>query len=104
MTPPIWMPSVLVRTCRRWLATMPTARPPIHAQDRQISSAGDAIAHDGGELRNPNRGNNRIIPKDAPEVVLIWKNFILHWQKYAGEIDQINQWQIVFECDPLRAN
>jgi len=58
----------------------------------------------GSELRNPSRGNDRIISKDAPEVVLIWKNFILHWQEYAGRIDQVNQWQIVFECDSLRAN
>jgi hypothetical protein len=74
------------------------------AQHRQISAAGNAIAHDGGELRNPSGGDNRIIPKDAPEIVLIWENFILHRQKYTGGIDQIDQWQIVFECDPLRAN
>ena len=74
------------------------------AQHRQIGAAGDAIAHDGSELRNPSRGNDRIISKDAPEVVLIWKNFILHRQKYAGGIDQVNQRQIVFECDPLGAN
>src|SRR5437899_2971796 len=107
MTPPIWIPSVLVRTCKRWLATIPTA-PRRHqdlvAQHRQIGAAGDAIAHDGGELRNAGRGDDRIISKDPPEVVLIWKNFILHRQKYAGRIDQVNQWQIVFECDPLRAN
>ena len=74
------------------------------AQHRQIGAAGDAIAHDGGELRNPRRGNDRVIAKDAAEVVFIWKNFILHRQKYAGRIDQVNQRQRVFECDPLRAN
>src|SRR5437879_2221834 len=45
------------------------------AQHRQIGAAGDAIAHDGGELRNAGRGDDRIISKDPPEVVLIWKNF-----------------------------
>src|SRR6266496_937559 len=69
-----------------------------------VDSAGHTIAHDGGELRNASRGNDRIISKDAPEIVLIWKDFVLHRQKYAGGIDQIDQWQIVFECDPLRAN
>jgi len=42
--------------------------------------------------------DNRIISKDAPEVVLIWKNFILQRQKYAGGINQVKSVQIVFDA------
>ena len=74
------------------------------AQHRQISSAGDTVAHDRGKLRNARRGNDRVISEDATKIIFIRKNLILHGQKYASGIDEINDGQRAFKGDPLRAN
>jgi len=74
------------------------------AQDRQVAAAGDAVAQDGRELRHAGGGEHGVVAEDAAEVVLVRKNFILHRKKHTGRIDQINQWKIIFESDPLRAD
>ena len=74
------------------------------AQHRQIRAAGDAVAHDGGELRNPRGGDDGVVAEDPAEIVFVGKNFVLHRQENAGGIDQINQRQRALEGDALGAN
>ncbi len=74
------------------------------AQHRQIRAAGDAVAHDGGELRKARGGDDGVVAKDAAEIVFVGKNLVLHRQKDAGGIDQVNNRQRAFEGDALGAD
>ena len=74
------------------------------AKHRQIGAAGDAVAHDRGELRDARGGNDGVVAKDPAEVVFVRKNLVLHRKKNAGGIDQINERQRAFEGDALRAD
>ena len=71
------------------------------AQHRQVAAAGDAVAHDGGILRNARRRDHRVVAKDAAEVVLVGKHIFLQRQKDAGRIDEIDQRQAIVKGDPL---
>ena len=73
------------------------------AENGQISPARNTVPHDRRELRNSRRGNDRIISKDPAKIVFVRKNLVLHRQKDAGGIDQINDRQRALESDPLRA-
>ena len=73
------------------------------AENGQISPARNTVPHDRRELRNSRRGNDRIISKDPAEIVFVRENLVLHRQKNAGRIDQINNWERTFESDSLRA-
>ena len=74
------------------------------AKDREISSAGHAVSHDGGKLRNPGRGNDGVVAEDPAEIVFIGKNFVLERQKNSGGINEVDDGQRAFERDSLRAN
>ena len=74
------------------------------AHHRQISAAGDAHAHDGGDLRNAHRAHHRVIAKHAAEIVGIRENVLLQRQKNARGIDQIDRGNAVFDRDVLRAD
>jgi len=74
------------------------------AENWQIRSAGDAVSHDGRELRNAGGGDDRVVPKDPSEIVFIGKNLILHRQKNPGGIDEVNNGQVAFEGDALSAD
>src|SRR3979490_1490747 len=60
------------------------------AKDWKVRATSHAIPHDRTEPRNPGGRNHGVISKDPAEVVFVGKNFILHRQKDAGRIDQIN--------------
>ena len=65
---------------KRWAGKIQTAslcHQDLIAKDRQISSAGNAVSHDGGKLRDPGRGDNGVIAKDPTEIVFIGKNLVL---------------------------
>ncbi len=74
------------------------------AHHRQISAAGHAHAHDGGDLRNPHGAHHRVIAKDAAEIVGIRKNILLQGQKNARGIDQVDGRDMVFNGDILRSD
>ena len=74
------------------------------AEHRQIGAAGDAVAHDRGELRNARGGDDGVVAKDPAEIVFVGKDFVLQRQKDAGRIDQVDQRQRAFEGDPLGAD
>ena len=71
------------------------------AEHGQIRSAGDAIAHDGGVLRHAHGAEHRVVAEDPAEVVLVGKNLVLHGQKNAGAVDEIDQGEIATRCDLL---
>ena len=74
------------------------------AKHREIGAAGDAVAHDRGELRDARGGDNGVVAKDPAEVVLVGKNFVLHREENAGGIDQINDRQCALKGDALRTD
>ena len=47
------------------------------AQHRQVAAAGDAVAHDGRELRNARGRDDGVVAEDAAEVVLVGKDLVL---------------------------
>ena len=56
----------------------------------QIAAAGDAVAHDGRDLRNARGRDHGVVAKDAAEVVFVGKDLVLQRQKDAGRIDQVD--------------
>ncbi len=57
--------------------------------NREIGAAGDAHAHDGGDLRDAHGGHARVVAEDAAEVVLVGEDVFLQRQKNAGGVDEI---------------
>ncbi len=74
------------------------------AENGQIRAAGDAVAHDRGELRNARGGDDGVVAEDAPEIVLVREDLVLHRQKDSRGIDQIDDRHVAFEADPLCAD
>ena len=72
------------------------------AEHGQIPAAGDAVSHDGGDLRHAHGGEDGVIAEDAAEIVLVGKDFVLQRQHHAGRIDEVNQRQPIHHGDPLR--
>ena len=54
------------------------------AQHRQVAAAGDAVAHDGGELRDARGRDDGVVAEDAAEVVLVGEDLVLQRQEDAG--------------------
>ena len=52
--------------------------------DREIRAAGDAHAHDGGDLRDAHGGHDGVVAEDAAEVVLIGEDIFLQREEDAG--------------------
>ncbi len=71
---------------------------------RQIRAAGNAHAHNGGELGDTRGRHHGIVAKDAAEVVGVRKDIFLQRQENAGGIDQIDGRKLVINGDVLRAN
>ena len=65
------------------------------AQDRQVRTSGDAVAHDGGILGNALRREDGVVAEDPAEVVFIGEDLVLHGQKNARRVDQVNHGQPV---------
>ena len=61
-----------------------------------------ARPHDGGDLRNPCGRHPRLVEEDAPEVISVGKDLILHGKECATRIDQADARQTVLQCDFLR--
>jgi hypothetical protein len=68
-----------------------------------VRAAGRARAHDDGDLRDAARGELRLVVEDPPEVLAVREDFILHRQKRAARIDEIDARQAILERDLLRA-
>ncbi len=71
------------------------------AHDGQIGASRHATAHDGRNLRDAFAGEDRVVAKDAPEVLLVGKDLVLHRQIYACRIHQVDDGHVVFERDLL---
>ena len=71
--------------------------------DGQIGAAGDAHAHDGGDLRDAHGGHARVVAEDAAEVVLVGEDVFLQRQEDAGGVDEIEGGEMVLHRDVLRA-
>src|ERR1700693_1480322 len=72
-------------------------------EHRQIGATCHAVPHDRRKLRNSSRGNHRVVPKYPPEIIFIRKNFILHRQKDARGIDEIDDRKGALKGNPLSA-
>src|SRR6266481_5432229 len=74
------------------------------AHHGEIRAAGNAHAHDGGDLRNAHGAHDRVVTKDAAEVVGVREDVFLQREKYARGIDEIDGGDAIFDGDVLRAN
>ncbi len=74
------------------------------AHYREIRAAGDAHAHDGGDLRDAHGAHDRVVAEDAAEIVGVGEHVFLQRQKNAGGVDEINRGNAIFDGDILRAN
>jgi hypothetical protein len=74
------------------------------AHQRQVGSASDAHAHDGGKLRNAHRAHHRVIAEHAAKIIRVRKHIFLQRQKNSGGINQINRRDVIFNGDVLRAD
>jgi hypothetical protein len=54
-------------------------------------------------LRDAGRRDDRIVAKNAAEVVFVGKNLVLERQKYPGAVHQVDKWRPVFKSDALSA-
>ena len=70
----------------------------------QIRAAGDAHAHDRGDLRNAHCRHDGVVAEDAAEVVLVGKDVFLQGQKDAGGIDEVDRRDAVLDRDGLGAD
>ncbi len=69
---------------------------PFHDQclvrhDRKVGAAGDTRTEDGGDLIDAFGRQPGIVVEDAPKVVAVWEDLVLHRQKDPGRIDQVDQ-------------
>ncbi len=71
---------------------------------RQVGTAGDAHAHDGGDLRNAHGRHHGVVAEDAAEIVGVGEDVFLQRQKHARGIDQVDRRDVVVDGDVLRAN
>ena len=73
------------------------------AEHGQVAAARHAVAQDGSELRNPGRGDDGVVTKDAAKVVLVREDFILKRQENSGAVHQIDERQTIVLGDALGA-
>ena len=71
--------------------------------DGQVGAAGHARTHDGRDLRDALAGEHGVVAEDAPEVLLVGEDLVLHRQEDAGRIDEVDDGEVVFEGDLLGA-
>ncbi len=70
----------------------------------QIGAAGDAHAHDRGDLRDAHRGHDGVVAEDAAEIVLVGEDVFLQRQEDAGGVDEVDGRDAVFDGDGLGAD
>ena len=68
-----------------------------------VRAAGGARAEHGGDLRHAGGRHPRLVVEDAPEVVAIGEDLVLHRQERAAGVDEVDARQPVLERDLLRA-
>ncbi len=73
------------------------------SHDGQISAAGNAHAHDGGDLGNAHGAHDGVVAEDAAEVVGVGEDVFLQGKEDAGGVDQVERGNAVFDGDGLRA-
>ena len=73
------------------------------AHNRQVSAAGHAAAHDGGNLRDALARQLRVVAEDASEVLLVRKDLVLHRQVDARRVHEVEDRDVVFQGDLLGA-
>ncbi len=73
------------------------------AHRRHVRAAGRARAEHGGDLRDAGGRHPRLVVEDAPEVVAIREDLVLHRQERAAGVDEVDAGQPVLERDLLRA-
>src|ERR1700678_2027629 len=71
------------------------------AHHRQIRAAGDAHAHDRGDLGNAHGAHHVVVAGHAPEVIGVGGHSLLEREENAGGIDQVNCGHVVFDGDVL---
>ena len=71
--------------------------------DGEIGAAGDAHAHDGGDLRDAHGGHARVVAEDAAEVVLVGEDVFLKRKEDTGGVDEIEGGEVVLHRDVLGA-
>ena len=71
---------------------------------RKIRAAGNAHSHNGRDLRNAHGAHDRIVAKNAAEIVSVGENIFLQWQEDACRVDEINGGDVILDSDILRAN
>ena len=71
--------------------------------DRQVGPAGNAHAHDRGDLRDAHRGHDSVVPEDTPEVILVGEDVLLQRQEHAGRVDEVERRDAVLHRNGLRA-
>ena len=66
-----------------------------------VGTPGGAGSVDHRDLRNPARGEPRLIEEDAPEMIPIGEHLVLLRKKRAAALDQIDARQLVLSGDLL---
>ena len=79
---------------------------PIHNQrfithDGQIRTASHTTSHNGSDLWDSHAAHHRIVPENTPKMLLIGENLILHGQKYACRIHQVEYGEMILHSDLL---
>ncbi len=62
-----------------------------------------ARAHHDGDLRDPERGQARLVEEDPAEVVAVGEDLGLKWEERAARVDEVDARQAVLAGDLLRA-
>ena len=70
---------------------------------RHVRAAGGAGAHDDRDLRDPERGQARLVEEDAAEVVAVGEDLGLEREEGAAGVDEIDAREAVLAGDLLRA-
>ena len=73
------------------------------AHRRDVGASGGAGAHDRRDLRNPRGRHHRLVEEDAPEVLAVRKDLVLHRQEGAAGIHQVDAREPVLPRDLLGA-
>ncbi|MDQ1113563.1 hypothetical protein QE418_003011 [Microbacterium testaceum] len=68
-----------------------------------VGAARGARAHDGGDLRDAEGRQLRLIAEDAPEVIAVGEHLVLHRQEGPTGVDEVDAGQAVLARDLLRA-
>ncbi len=69
------------------------------AENWQVAAAGDAVAHDGGDLGDARRADDGVVAEDAAEVVGVGEDVFLQGEEDAGGIDEVEEGEV---CHLLR--